>query len=236
MIAALYVDELGPYMRMAGVDPWGITRDARRYKGPYPIVAHPDCGPWGKLRHLYRGNGHDCAPRAVAQVRRWGGVLEHPAHSRLWAHAGLPLPGAPRDAWGGWTIEVCQVDWGHVARKRTWLYLVGVSPALAAQRPPPGTPTHWISGRREEQPAALAGRARGRSYGLAPPGIKICSEQQRRRTPPAFAAWLIAMAESVTPRSRFQAPRLAGTQPRSAGSPPSAATDPPRGRRRPPQP
>lgn len=45
MIAALYVDELGPYMRMAGVDPWGITRDARRYKGPYPIVAHPDCGP-----------------------------------------------------------------------------------------------------------------------------------------------------------------------------------------------
>jgi hypothetical protein len=192
MIAVLYVDPRGPYPKMAGIDWWDEARDARTYAGPHPIVAHPDCGPWGKLRHLYRGHGHDCAPRAVEQVRRCGGVLEHPAHSLLWAHTGLPRPGYGRDAWGGWTEEVRQVDWGHVARKRTWIYCVGVDPALAAYRPEPREPTHWITGGR--------GRTAERGHTPVPAGMRICSEQQRRRTPPAFAAWLIAMAESVPRR------------------------------------
>lgn len=28
------------------------------------------------------------------QVRKWGGILEQPAHSRLWEAAGLPRPGS----------------------------------------------------------------------------------------------------------------------------------------------
>lgn len=60
---------------------------------------------------------------------RWGGVLEHPAYSDAWRVFGLPKP--TRGGWsksildGGWVTEVSQRQYGHRARKRTWLYAVG---------------------------------------------------------------------------------------------------------------
>lgn len=188
MIAALYVERGGPYFNRADVDPWDRERDARFYEGPWPIVAHPPCGPWGKLRRMYQGDEHDCAPAALFQVREWGGVLEHPAHSLLWSSFRLPLPGDFQDKYGGYAIEVNQVDWGHVARKPTWLYFVGV-PRAALAFPPHREPTHWCGGTRDPRKAG--------ERGLVPAGIKICSAQQRRRTPPAFADWLIGLARSV---------------------------------------
>jgi hypothetical protein len=193
MVAALYVDPRGPYPTMPGVDCWDATRDAKQYDGPHPIVAHPPCGPWSMLRHLYKGQEHDCAPRAVEQVRRFGGVLEHPAHSQLWKVLRLPRPGELPDEYGGVTIEVDQVRWGHVARKKTWLYLVGVRnvPTL----PPDREPTHWCSGFRS---SGASYPAHYKRQGCAvPEGIKVCSAQQRRRTPPAFAEWLVSLARSV---------------------------------------
>ena len=190
MIAALYVDRHGPYFGRPDVDPWGAERDAKKYWGPHPIVAHPPCGPWGHLRHLSRGDDRTCAIRAVYQVQAFGGVLEHPCWSKLFPHMQLPYPGELPDAFGGRTIEVCQCDWGHVARKRTWLYMVRVRDV--GWRPTPREPTHWVSG----------GRAKpGRKSTPVPPGIKVCSAQQRRRTPPAFADWLIGLAESVNRRA-----------------------------------
>ncbi|HEV8462121.1 MAG TPA: hypothetical protein VGQ38_15585 [Gaiellaceae bacterium] len=198
-VAALYIDPRGPYPAL-GVDCWDESRDARLYDGPNPVVAHPPCGPWGKLRHLYRGAEHDCAPRALEQVRAFGGVLEHPAGSQLWRYAELPAPaldadgvwhptscGKLFDRFDGFTIEVEQVRWGHVARKSTWLYLVGVE--LAWLRwPPPRDPTHWTSGGRTMST---------RTGAPVPPGIKVCSAQQRRRTPLAFARYLVSLAEAV---------------------------------------
>jgi hypothetical protein len=126
-------------------------------------------------------------------VREAGGVLEHPAGSKLWAAVGLPRPGDPPDAWGGFTVEVSQVDWGHVARKRTWLYCVGVS-RHELETPEPREPTHWCSGFRN------LGKGKWTKRGQAvPPGFKICSAQQRRRTPEAFAAYLVKLARSVVP-------------------------------------
>lgn len=178
MIAALYIDPRGPYAALPGVDCWDRARDARLYPGPWPVVAHPPCGPWANLRQLYRGDEHDCAVRAVAQVRAWGGVLEHPRGSTLWSHCNLPRPNSVMDAYG-YSIVVDQCAWGHVARKRTWLYLVGipVSAVLSTVRHG-GKPTHWVSGRHQR-------------------GIKICSRQQRSRTPPAFAEWLVWLAGQV---------------------------------------
>lgn len=185
-VAALYIDPLGPYPTLAGVDCWDETRDARNYPGPLPVVAHPPCGPWGRLRHLCQNQSEaDLAPLALAQVRQWGGVLEHPSHSKLWTHAGLPLPGEPPDKHGGWTLAVNQVDWGHAARKPTWLYLVGV-PRSMVIRPARREPTHWISASRTLR--------NGRPRGLAPPGILICSAAMRRRTPVRFAEWLVMLA------------------------------------------
>jgi hypothetical protein len=186
-VAALYIDPRGPYPLIEGVEVWDETRNALAYDGPWPVVAHPPCGPWGHLRHLCTRQDPRCALAAVYDVRRYGGVLEHPADSRLWEHEGLPLPGAPPDEYGGRTIVVCQVEWGHVARKRTWLYLVGV-PDDALRPPPfPGRePTHWISGRRGQAHTTPV-----------PAGIRVASAEQRRRTPPAFAEYLVALARSV---------------------------------------
>jgi hypothetical protein len=194
-VAALYIDPRGPYPRMVGVDAWDATRDADCYDGPWPVVAHPPCGPWGRLAHLYRGNEHDCAHYAVTRVRAFGGVLEHPAESRLWEAWSLPRPGEPADAHGGYTIAVDQCEWGHVARKRTWLYLVRVPRAAITAPPFPGRePTHWISGFRSTHKR----QTHVRGGVSCPPGIKVCSAEQRRRTPPAFAEWLVSLARTVT--------------------------------------
>lgn len=195
MVAALYVERGGPYFVMPGVDPWDKERDARLYDGPHPVVAHPPCGPWGRLAHLYKGDEHDCAPAAIVAAREWGGAVEHPAHSRLWRHLALPEPGEFTDRFGGFTIVVDQCAWGHVARKRTWLYVVGVARSVVMSGVRTGgTPTHWIAAFRDHP-----GRPRGfRGSGKpCPPGIKICSSQQRRRTPPAFAAWLVDLAREA---------------------------------------
>lgn len=187
MIAALYIDPKGPYPKIAGVDCWDEARDAQLFAGPGPVVAHPPCGPWGKLKHLSRQDPR-LAVRAVRAVREFGGVLEHPDHSGLWAHCGLPRPGDLPDEWGGWSLEVEQVRWGHVARKRTWIYIVGCGFDDLPPIPTMRVPTHWVSGGRKPR----TGRTRA---GLVPPGIKVCSAQQRRRTPPAFAKWLVAVAQ-----------------------------------------
>jgi hypothetical protein len=197
IVAALYIDPRGPYPKIPGVDCWAEGRNARLYDGPYPVVAHPPCGPWGRRRHLSRNSNNDlsCAPRAVEQVRAFGGVLEHPAYSTLWKHCNLPLPGELPDQWGGRTIAVNQCDWKHVARKPTWLYIV-TAPGLALIFPPPGRPTHWISGARDRKLAKLRG--------VCPPGIKMCSAQQRRRTPMAFAEWLVALARATSLRRKLK--------------------------------
>jgi hypothetical protein len=199
-VAALYVDPRGPYPKMADVDAWDETRDARAYDGPRSVVAHPPCGPWGRLRHLYKGLELDCALLAVEQVRKFGGVLEHPAGSKLWDYYSLQKPHgflsdgshaqSAADAYGGYTIELSQCEWGHVARKRTWLYLVRV-PRSALEAPPfPGRePTHWLSGSRGKS---------SRTGNPVPTGIKVCSAAQRRRTPPLFAEYLVRLARSAT--------------------------------------
>lgn len=187
-VAALYIDPRGPYPAL-GVDCWDAARDARLYEGPGPVVAHPPCGPWGRLRHLSRHDDPALAVRAVEQVRLWGGVLEHPAGSLLWEHCRLPLPGWFPDEHGGRTIEVCQVEWGHVLRKRSWLYLVGVGRVPAP--PFPGrAPTHWASGGRTKS---------SRTGSPVPHGIKVASAQQRRRTPIEFARFLISLAATAHP-------------------------------------
>lgn len=142
MIAALYVAGGGCYFGLNGVDPWPESRDARRYDGPYPVVAHPPCQRWGKFwagqplwikrtgQRKIKGDDGGCFAAALAAVRKWGGVLEHPWGSHAWPHFGLNTP--PRDGgWiaadfhGGWTCCVEQGRYGHYARKPTLLYVFG---------------------------------------------------------------------------------------------------------------
>jgi hypothetical protein len=143
VIAALYVEERGVYAGLDGVDIWPLARDARLYAGPHPVVAHPPCSRWCRLAGLVearwghrRGDDGGCFASALASVRRWGGVLEHPAYSDAWAAFDLPIPlstgGWQRGMCGGWSCRVEQWRYGHPAKKATWLYAFGTAlPSLA---------------------------------------------------------------------------------------------------------
>ncbi len=138
LIAALYVEKGGSYYGLEDVDPWDEERDARLYPGPHPVVAHPPCQRWGKLwagqplwikrtgQRKIKGDDGGCFEAALASVRQWGGVLEHPWGSHAWKHFGLTAPSRTggwiqADDEGGWTCCVEQGRYGHYARKPTLL-------------------------------------------------------------------------------------------------------------------
>ena len=137
-ISALFVETGGCYFGVDGVDPWDAARDARTYRGPNPVIAHPPCQRWGRFwhgstrkPHRYELGADDgCFEAALKAVIRFGGVLEHPAHSRAWDHFGLIAPVQS----GGWTpshqgTNCCYVEqgfYGHASRKPTWLCVSGV--------------------------------------------------------------------------------------------------------------
>jgi hypothetical protein len=137
MIAALYVEEGGAYYGLDGVDPWPEARDARLYAGPWPVVAHPPCARWSRLagfteaRFGYkRGEDGGCFAAALASVREFGGVIEHPAYTAAWKRYELPKP----ITYLGWTLAFdggasCYVEQGRYGlpvKKATWLYAYGV--------------------------------------------------------------------------------------------------------------
>lgn len=178
--AALFVRKDSIYKTMPGVDAYDIERDARTCTTGGPVVAHPPCRAWGRLRQFaskVRDDERDLGPMAVNQVRFWGGVLEHPRNSTLWDHCAIPKPGEPFDKFDGYTIEIDQFHFGHKAQKRTWLYIVGVVPADLPPIPNrKGQPTHCI------RPT--------RSY----PRLPSVTKAEREHTPPALARWLVETA------------------------------------------
>lgn len=200
-VAVLFARADSNYKALPDVEVFDAERDARTYDGPWPVVAHPPCRAWGMLRNLAnpRPDERNLARLAVALVREFGGVLEHPAGSTLWAAQKLPKPGE-RDAFGGWTIEIDQWRFGHRAMKMTRLYVVGAEPEEAPQLPPAkqGEPTHVIT--------------QGRRAKKGEPGFRSrVTDAEREHTPPALAAWLVEMAAKCkTHNAKVTCPPRAG--------------------------
>lgn len=205
-IAALYVDARGCYSDLPGVEPWDEARDARRYAGPHPVVAHPPCQRWGKLwagQPLFikrtgirkvKGDDDGCFKAALAAVRRYGGVLEHPWGSHAWAHFGLNTP--PREGgWitadfeGGWTCCVEQGRYGHYARKPTLLLAYRV--ALRD--------LEWGIGEPRLDPTVIERMGLKRAKRLGEVGARGGGTDSAPRigTPLPFRDLLISMARSV---------------------------------------
>lgn len=200
-IAALYVIKDGPYFGDPEIDPWDEERDARSYSGPHKVIAHPPCERWGRYwgggpmlhgtpRQRIKGDDGGCFAAALASVRKWGGVLEHPEASHAWAHHGLarpPLMGGwvKADEFGGWTCCVAQGHYGHRAQKLTWLYAVGTAlPELTWGLKPGQLRMDDGYHTREER----GQRARLRGY-----PVKQLSKKERASTPDAFKQVLIDM-------------------------------------------
>jgi len=216
VIAALFVATGGTYYspELAGIcDPWDEARDARLYAGPHAVVAHPDCKRWGRYwfggpsAKVRRKLGDDagCFASALASVRAFGGVLEHPEASHAWPAFRLRRP--PRaGGWiragmddPGWTCCVEQGHYGHRARKPTWLYAVGCE-----------LPSFTWGASSAEGGAIDAGyhsageRAAAREAGTLRGGGRM-GATQRKATPLAFRDALIAMAQSVALDARARA-------------------------------
>lgn len=202
MIAALFVAKGGCYFGLPDVDPWDEARDARLYNGPWPVVAHPPCARWGRYADggpsarvkRIKGDDGGCFESALSSVRRWGGVLEHPAASSAWKRYMLLAP--PRaggwvsaDWHGGWTCWVDQGHYGHRGQKGTWLYAVGVElPTLT-----------W--GQSARRIALVEGETREQRRRRIRTGtVQNLSKRARAATPLPFRDLLLNMARSVQER------------------------------------
>lgn len=193
MIAALFVSPNGCYAGLPGVDVWPESSDARLYDGPHPVVAHPPCSRWCRLAGLVearwghkRGEDGGCFASALANVRRVGGVLEHPAYSDAWPAFDLPIPsrsgGWQRGTCGGWSAHIEQGRYGHVAKKATWLYAYGVL-----------LPPLRFGSEPDQASRAVVSWCRNHSSDHRPRIGKAAASA----TPIAFRDVLIAMAESA---------------------------------------
>jgi hypothetical protein len=208
MIAALFVESGGCYFGLPGVDPWDETRDARLYGGPHPIIAHPPCQRWGRFWHgstrkphqFKLGDDGGCFEAALNAVRAHGGVLEHPADSRAWAHFNLNRPSRDggwiaADMLGGYTCCVDQGHYGHFANKLTWLYAFGCSdlPELI-----------WGRGEQRIHPRALElhGYEKARRIGMVAMVGGKDKVRIRNATPLPFRDLLLSIARSAQPERK----------------------------------
>lgn len=184
-VAVLFARADSIYKTMPECDVFDIERDARTWAGGMPVVAHPPCRAWGRLRAFAKPRDDEKALAifAVDQVRRHGGVLEHPEASSLWPAAKMPRPGAGVDSFGGWTLPISQFWFGHRAEKKTWLYIVGCAPNDLPIMPM----------KLGDAPCVI-GLWSGRDKR---PGMhrKEISKAEREHTPEELAAWLVELAK-----------------------------------------
>jgi hypothetical protein len=208
VIAALFVAPSGSYINVPGVDPWDKARDARNYRGPYPVVCHPPCQRWGKFwagQPLYikqtgirkvKGADDGCFEFALNACQTWGGIAEHPQDSHAWEHFGLNKP--PRsggwikaDDKGGWTCRVEQGRYGHYARKPTWLI------AYHCEVPE----LDWGSSKAKLDPAIVERMGLERAKRLGEVGGKGGGKDSAPRigTPTPFRDLLLSIARTAKP-------------------------------------
>lgn len=175
-IAILCAARNSIYKKMEGVEVYDSKRDCRTFSGGMPVVAHPPCRAWSAYcAHQAKPSigEKELAPYCVGVLRVCGGVLEHPAHSRLWTTMGLPHPGAVGDD-GWWSMEVKQSWWGDTRQKTTWLLFSGISPDELPEMP---YRLHDTKGDRRRW--------------------QLMSKHQRAATCPEFAEWLVEVARRV---------------------------------------
>ena len=205
MIAALFVETNGIYFSDYRIAPWDANRNAKIYKGPHKVIAHPPCQRWGRYwsggpmlakteRALLKGDDDDCFAHALWAVRTFGGVIEHPEATHAWPWFGLNKPPQKggwicADNFGGYTCCVAQGNYGHRAQKLTWLYAVNTKrPELKWG----GCSNKMPLGERSIH-SIEEGRMRRASKEYRP--VKRISAKENLATPKEFKELLIGIVE-----------------------------------------
>ena len=91
-ITVLCTTENSIYKKL-GMDCYDKNRDAYSYKGKGPVIAHPPCAQWSRLKKFAKKDTmsklllHHC----MQIVRTNGGVVEHPAGSELIKYYNLKI-------------------------------------------------------------------------------------------------------------------------------------------------
>ena len=121
IIAILCAHQKSNYYSIPFLDIYNEKRNAASFNLDLPVIAHPPCAQWSKLKRFAHFNQEhiDIALHCVEMVRRNGGILEHPEGSTLFKHCGI-------------TQHIYSVDqswFGYPAKKTTWLWFNGYKPA-----------------------------------------------------------------------------------------------------------
>ncbi len=102
------------YRDIPDLDIYDINRDMNTYTGSNPVIAHPVCAQWSKLRAFAHNKPHEkiLANKCYDIVKQNGGIFEHPKGSLVWKEFD----------WAGFTLKtVYQNYWGFPAEKATIL-------------------------------------------------------------------------------------------------------------------
>jgi hypothetical protein len=200
-ISALFVETNGIYFNDPIIDPWDIIRNAMNYAGPLPVIAHPPCKRWGRYwsggpsaktrRNL--GDDSNAFAHSLWCVRTFGGVIEHPEASHAWKWFGLnrPVLGEWKmaDEFYGWTTCVAQGNYGHKARKLTWLYVVSPEEPMDLDWSIPK------KDRLDEGFHSKQERIQARANGQKP--VKRLSAKENLATPKEFKELLISLVKET---------------------------------------
>ena len=168
------------------VDLWDAKRNAFKFSGGLPVVAHPPCRLWASLKGLAKSPDADLerelGRHCVRMVIENGGVFEHPSDSDLFSEMGLPAAGYANEK--GFTLEYSQRMFGHPMRKPTWFFFSGIAYGQVL----PVVPVLNFEPLKQ---------------------IEHLSAAQREATPPLLASWLLyhaAISQSGRHCSQFIEP------------------------------
>lgn len=172
MYTALFVRKDSAYKKRDSWDVYDADRDALSFNAEVqPVVCHPPCRAWGRLSHMAnpREGEAELALWSIDKIRQNGGILEHPSGSRLFGKH-LPEVGET-DEYGGFTILIDQYDFGHVAHKKTKLYICGIDKTDLPMLPPEDKTLHYCE---KGKLRSICGNVKGTTR---------CTQYQREYTP-----------------------------------------------------
>ena len=197
--AALFCRKDSAYKSRSAWDVYDIDRDATKYNGNVAVVCHPPCRSWGVLSHMAtrgREGEKELGTWGIEKVIENGGILEHPSGSRLFNHIpideGFLIEIDQHDLFDhmqkGFVIEIDQYDFGHVAHKKTKLFIHGISKHELPPLPPKDESIH------------LCEKGKRRSICGDVKGTTNCTQYQREYTPEALIDFFEVILDRIEER------------------------------------